>query len=844
MLLKWKKIEWIHRLLLVLLPMSIIVFIIYNFGIYGSNIDWVSQHVTFPDYFRKIFLETGQLFPDFSMNLGAGQNFAQFTYYGVMRPDVLLSYLFPNISMEVCIISFSILYVLLSVQIFYSWMKPKISSSWILLFTSCLFVLSTPIIFHSHRHIMFMCYFPGLLIGLIGVDSYFEKRKIGLLVFGIFLMILCSYFYSVSGLGVICVYGIYVWMKNYPNKAWKEFLIDYSKFLGWILLGIGLSGFFLLPTAYAMILQTRPSLQHPSLIDLFIPKEGFSSILYSSYTLGFTCIGLLGILQGILKKEKAHRLLGCFLLIILCIPLFQYILNGFQYVRAKSLIPFIPLVCLMIGDMVEEWKKEQIHLSFWSVALCLVQVFFFNRKLYQVGFLIDLFLLLFLLFFLRKKSWKPLLCVYLFIPFVLNINANLQEEYSDKELLSSIHNKDKSKLIQDTLDNNHGFYRFDDASTLYCVNQIDDIRQWKTTQYSSISNLDYRYFYYDVMKQPMKSGNHVTIPSVSNPYFNSFMGIRFLYNSGKNKKIEYGYKKIATKEDGFIEENKDVLPIAYVSYDMLSKKQFETLTYPYTMEALYQNTIIEESIPYKKLSPSVKKIKPQFEVIDKTEGLQIRQTNNEIRINSNKDAKIKLKLKKPLGKNQFLILRFDVDNIVKEDKRNTVISVNGISNRLNSKSYVYRSGKSDFEYVLSSNKGIQNMNVSFSKGSYSLKNIEYYIADANVLKKRKEQITALQDVTWQQGILSGYVQAKKDGYFVTSIPFQKGLEIYIDDQKVQEEKVNTAFLGAKIPKGQHKVEIKYHLPGKMEGIVLSGGSIIILFGMWIFTKEKARRKKL
>ena len=90
-----------------------------------QKVDWVSQHVAFPDYFRKLFYgETGSLFPEFSMNLGAGQNFAQFTYYGVMRPDVLLLFFTKYF--------YGILYSLffhnicaLSVQLFYSWMKSK-----------------------------------------------------------------------------------------------------------------------------------------------------------------------------------------------------------------------------------------------------------------------------------------------------------------------------------------------------------------------------------------------------------------------------------------------------------------------------------------------------------------------------------------------------------------------------------------------------------------------------------------------------------------------------------------------------------------------------------------------
>ena len=115
-------------------------------------------------------------------------------------------------------------------------------------------------------------------------------------------------------------------------------------------------------------------------------------------------------------------MLGWLLLIILCVPLFQYILNGFQYIRAKSLIPFIPLVCLMVGNMLQAWQDNKIHISRWSVVFCFLQVFFFNRKLYQIGFLIDFFFLLFLLFILRKKNWKPLLCLYLLVPFILNVN--------------------------------------------------------------------------------------------------------------------------------------------------------------------------------------------------------------------------------------------------------------------------------------------------------------------------------------------------------------------------------------------------------------------------------------
>ena len=73
---------------------------VLQYGVFGSSIDWISQHSTLADYFRKRFYATGNLFPDFAWNLGGGQNIYRFAYYGLLSPTMLLSYLFPFIPMD------------------------------------------------------------------------------------------------------------------------------------------------------------------------------------------------------------------------------------------------------------------------------------------------------------------------------------------------------------------------------------------------------------------------------------------------------------------------------------------------------------------------------------------------------------------------------------------------------------------------------------------------------------------------------------------------------------------------------------------------------------------------
>ena len=67
--------------------------------------DWISQHSVIPDYFRKQFYETGNLFPEFAMNLGGGQNIYNYSYYGLYSPLFLLSYALPFVKMSTYVIN-------------------------------------------------------------------------------------------------------------------------------------------------------------------------------------------------------------------------------------------------------------------------------------------------------------------------------------------------------------------------------------------------------------------------------------------------------------------------------------------------------------------------------------------------------------------------------------------------------------------------------------------------------------------------------------------------------------------------------------------------------------------
>lgn len=85
---------------------------------YGSTVDWGGQHYVFPDYFRKLFYETGNLFPSFAPNIGCGENIYYFSYYGLFSPIIMLSYLFPFVEMSLYIQLVSILGIWISILLY------------------------------------------------------------------------------------------------------------------------------------------------------------------------------------------------------------------------------------------------------------------------------------------------------------------------------------------------------------------------------------------------------------------------------------------------------------------------------------------------------------------------------------------------------------------------------------------------------------------------------------------------------------------------------------------------------------------------------------------------------
>lgn len=120
---KEKKKDFLAILFYIITYILIYTCITKNNYIFASKIDFSIQHYVIPEYFRNLFYQTKDIFPDFAPNLGSGQNIYYLSYYGLLNPIIIISYFFPKIPMlDYVIISSSIITVT-STILFYFFLK-------------------------------------------------------------------------------------------------------------------------------------------------------------------------------------------------------------------------------------------------------------------------------------------------------------------------------------------------------------------------------------------------------------------------------------------------------------------------------------------------------------------------------------------------------------------------------------------------------------------------------------------------------------------------------------------------------------------------------------------------
>ena len=835
--------RYIPYLLLTGLTLFFCRIFVGRYGIFGAKVDWLSQHSVLPDYFRQQFYATGKLFPEFAANLGGGQNIYHFAYYGLYSPLILPSYLLPFVKMSDYIMAVSITGLTASVLLFYYWLKSRKTDAGTAFILSLMFLLAGPMIGQYSGQIMFVDYMPFLCLALIGVDRYFEQEKSGLFTVSVFLMIMTSFYFSIGGMLSLVLYGLHRYFEQREENrvTVRSFLRDGLCFVRSMILAVLMSGFFLVPTALALTGGRRKE-QNTSFASFFIPQITVERFAYSIYGIGLTTLVITVLLTGLLYRKVYEKVLTYGCVIVLVIPVFAYLLNGGLYIRDKVFIPFLPLLCYLISIYLEKCRKRELSFIAGMIPYIITTIFVYMARNQFVSKGIGesiwkvllaesiLFLICYVLYCALKryhKETKEILMLALPSVICLAVTMNTfyqmkPDRYVSRKLYRDVVEEQNRQAVKEALKDDDGYYRTEqmgsDDENAADLNRIWDVDQNITSIYSSAYNPDYQTFRQKTfgLEEPFRNG---MMQSVSkNPVFQRMMGVRYIVSDSDVP----GYTLVKKCGTTGIYQNKDAAPVMYATDRVMTEEEYKKLTFPYNQTAFLEYAVVGEHT-----ESSDQNIMTAYEPVS------LKMANNRT------TGGAEQKTMQQEGQKQILFLRFRVDNA--HPNKDVAVWINGIRNKLSAKDHVYYNENKIFTYAVPLKDGEDNISVTFGKGKYRLRHVQAYLGSlperSELLYQSEIQVDKKQT---EDNVIQGTIRVKKDGWFITSIPYDKHFKIYIDGKETEIQKVNTAFLGCKIESGNHELKIIYHAPGTTTGKILS---LIGIAGfLLVLVREKRKQK--
>lgn len=656
-------------------------------------------------------------------------------------------------------------------------------------------------------------------------------------------MIMTSFYFSIGGMLSLVLYGLHRYFEQREGNrvTVRSFLRDGLCFVRSMILAVLMSGFFLVPTALALT-GGRSKEQNTSFASFFIPQITVERFAYSIYGIGLTTLVITVLLTGLLYRKVYEKVLTYGCVIVLVIPVFAYLLNGGLYIRDKVFIPFLPLLCYLIGIYLEKCRKRELSFIAGMIPYIITTIFVYMAKNQFVSKGIGksiwkvllaesiLFLICYVLYCAMKryhKETKEILMLALPSVICLAVTMNTfyqmkPDRYVSRKLYRDVTGEQNRQAVKEALKDD-GYYRTEqmgsDDENAADLNRIWDVEQNITSIYSSAYNPDYQTFRQKTfgLEEPFRNG---MMQSVSkNPAFQRMMGVRYIVSDSDVP----GYTLVKKCGTIGIYQNKDAAPVMYATDRVMTEEEYKKLAFPYNQTAFLEYAVVGEHT-----ESSDQNIMTAYEPVS------LKMANNRT------TGGAEQKTIQQEGQKQILFLRFRVDNA--HPNKDVAVWINGIRNKLSAKDHVYYNENKIFTYAVPLKDGEDNISVTFGKGKYRLRHVQAYLGSlperSELLYQSEIQVDKKQT---EDNVIQGTIRVKKDGWFITSIPYDKHFKIYIDGKETEIQKVNTAFLGCKIESGNHEVKIIYHAPGTTTGKVLSligiAGFVLVL------VQEKRKQKK-
>lgn len=836
-----------------ILSAAVLLILITHPGcVYGAQTDWSNQHFAIPEYFRTRFYATGNLFPNFAMHLGGGQNIYNFAYYGLYSPVILPSYLFPWLSMAAYLQITGVLLTYLSAVLCYLWLR-----KWFPPRRACLlavlFLLAAPVIFHSHHHVMFVSYFPFLFWALLSVHHIVEQRRFSVcLSLAAACILLTSFFFSVGAFTAILLYTVFLTLHQFRFRTARRVWSCLGIVCLHLLLAALLAGILLIPVAMTLLTGRDASAGSKALWEILLPQVKLGHLLYSPFSPGMTSVAVLAAAGLIQIQRNSCRFLSIAVLCLLCLPVLVYAFNGTMYLDPKALIPFLPLLLLLCGYFLTMLHAGQIchHRTVLLFALLLTAGLLCGSDtiIEQAAAILEGGTMLLVFSCYKKRHGQRIFYAHILLfSTAVCLSVNLGDTYMQKSALDISYSKDMTHLTEIAAKRDDSLFRI--SSEYHAgdsVNRIYTADYYRSSVYSSIHNTAFSDFYFRCMCNENGIRNAAMMVQSKNPVFSILMGEKYVI--AEKSLHRYGLKLIAEQNGLKLYENTLAYPIGYATPYVITQDQLSEIDYPQRLEALLENAVVDDpaaapGTSYRRAN-DVRRVHPAFQA-SACDPQKITNIGGGWYIHSKEPFSVTVTLDEPV--NELIFLKLHVNNHLGNGSTtgDVTITVNGVRNKLTDPAWKYQNNNFDFQYTLSSDKAVQTLEFVFSAGDYVVSDTAMYLMPYDVLERAADAAQPWEILHAQAGddTLQGDITVRQDGWFVLSMPYDEGFSIQLDGQEIQYNRTDSDLIGFPISAGRHYISVRYTAPGFRAGAACSAAGVVILVTAGILRYVSARKQR-
>ena len=781
--------------------------------------DGYYQYAGFTSYYKNVLLGNESLFYSFKGLLG--YNFYATSIYYMFNPTNLLCIFSTSENVLEYYTFIILLRIGLSGFTMCKYLKYKFKNQYNLRYI--IFSISYALMAYNVCYFFNYMYFDTVVlfpIVVLGLDKLIYERKNRLYIISLTLSIISNFYIGY----MVCIFSLLYFIYNIViYKLDKNIIKDF-------IISSLLSGFMcmiiIIPEA-SELLKGKALLYASSKTEYFKFNMNFLNIFYkflpgstSNYDLEYGMVNIYVSLfviilvikyffnKKISKKERITTLIFIlFFLFSISFNLLDFAWQLFQrpiwypnrYIFTFSFF----LITIAMKEITNITYKTNIKenliiiISFILLTLySIISLKIHNDNLKIISYILGIILILQYTFFLNNKNAKYLLVMLFFIEVTTNAIFTLKimgktttmTQYKTNEEI----NEKAVKHIKEIENKDNNFYRMElSTSTVHNspsllnyngINHFNSVKNAKTLNFLNKFN-------YQVTDDTSVEFNNY------NPYLTSLLGIKYINGS----KDEMYYENVYN-ENPYMYLNKDALSLGYMIYN----KEFKE------SNSSYQNT---ENLINSMLNTDIKR----YKVIDNFNGedTEIKEIDNKKYVISK--TSIKIEMEDKASNSMFLIPSRNISFVA---NYSIFINDDEIKDAVIKQSPIFINKGDTYKIIIKSNLSKTELN------SLKWYQIDYdkYIETINELKKNEFNITKYN----KDNHIEGNIDVNNDkNVLLLTIPYDKGWNIYVDDNKVNYDICFDSFICLDLDKGKHNIKMNYVPSGFIVGLIISSLAFIV-----------------